>query len=63
MESDNSAKAGSKAFKGNGALSPCTLDLADSRNEEREDGRRGVVGRLLDVDRARRCLSSGIATV
>jgi formylglycine-generating enzyme required for sulfatase activity len=52
--SDNSAKAGSNVLSGNEAESPCTLLRAESRNEERDDGRRGVVGREREVDRARR---------
>jgi hypothetical protein len=43
-ESASSANAGSKVFNGKGA-SCCALDLADSRNDDREEGRRGVVGR------------------
>lgn len=60
MASDSSAKAGSKVLRGNGA-SPETLLRAESRNEERDDGRSGVVGldvRVLDVDRARLVLES-----
>lgn len=52
--SDSSAKAGSKAFRGNGSEPPSTLRLAESRNEEREEGRRGVVGRdvrVLELER------------
>jgi len=41
IESDSSANSGSKASRGRGPL----LDLPDSRREEREDARRGVVGR------------------
>jgi formylglycine-generating enzyme required for sulfatase activity len=52
--SDNSAKAGSKVLSGKEAASPCTLLRAESRNEERDEGRRGVVGREREVDRARR---------
>lgn len=44
MASESSAKAGSKAFRGNG-VSPSAPALADSRNDERDDGRSGVVGR------------------
>lgn len=44
MASDSSAKAGSKAFKGNDA-SPSPALRAESRNDDREDGRSGVVGR------------------
>jgi len=55
IESDSSAKAGSKDSKG-ASEAPATLDLPDSRREEREEGRRGVVGRerglrLPDVER------------
>lgn len=56
MASESSAKAGSNALSGKDALSPWTLDRADSRNEEREEGRRGVVGLLRDVERGRRSL-------
>ena len=48
MASDSSAKAGSKVFSGNGA-SPETLSRADSRKEERDEGRSGVVGRDVRV--------------
>jgi hypothetical protein len=41
IESDSSANSGSKTSRGRGPL----LDLPDSRREEREDARRGVVGR------------------
>jgi hypothetical protein len=56
IESDSSAKAGSKDSKG-ASEAPATLDfLPDSRRDERDDGRRGVVGRerglrLPDVER------------
>ncbi len=53
IESASSANAGSKVFRGKCAP-PETLSLADSRNEDREDGRSGVVGRgvrLLEVER------------
>lgn len=55
MASESSANAGSKALSGNEA-SPCTLPRADSRNEDRDDGRSGVVGRGVrgrDVERWR----------
>jgi hypothetical protein len=55
IASDNSAKAGSKVFKGN-AAPPRVLALAVSRKDERDDGRIGVVGRdvrVRDVDRCR----------
>lgn len=48
MASDSSAKAGSKVLRGKGA-SPWTLSRADSRNDERDDGRSGVVGREVRV--------------
>lgn len=54
--SESSANAGSKTFNGKGSL-PSTLRWADSRKEEREEGRRGVVGRDRDVERGRRTLS------
>lgn len=57
MASDSSAKAGSKALRGNeGPL--LAIALADSRKEERDEGRRGVVGRetlVRDVERFRSC--------
>lgn len=46
MASESSAKAGSNAFRGNGA-SWCLALRAESRKEDRDEGRRGVVG--LDV--------------
>lgn len=52
--SESSAKAGSNVFSGNEAASPCTLLRAESRNEERDEGRRGVVGREREVERWRR---------
>jgi hypothetical protein len=60
IASDSSANAGSKVLRGNEA-SPETLSRADSRNEERDDGRSGVVGRevrVRDVERARLALES-----
>jgi len=48
IESDSSAKTGSNASKG-ASDAPATLDLPDSRREEREDGRRGVVGREMGL--------------
>lgn len=60
MASDNSANAGSNVLRGKGA-SPETLSRADSLNEERDDGRSGVVGRgvrVRDVERARLALES-----
>jgi hypothetical protein len=59
MASDSSAKAGSNVLSGNEAESPCTLLRAESRNDERDDGRRGVVGRDREVDRVRRCELGG----
>ena len=55
IESDNSPKEGSNASSGTSDPPPI-LALPDSRREEREDGRKGVVGREaglreLDVDR------------
>lgn len=53
MASDSSAKAGSKALSGK-APSLAEPPLAESRRDEREEGRRGVVGRealVRDVDR------------
>jgi hypothetical protein len=44
IESDNSPKDGSNASRGT-SVTPPTLALPDSRREEREEGRRGVVGR------------------
>lgn len=44
MASDSSAKAGSKVLSGNDA-SPETLFRAESLKEDRDEGRRGVVGR------------------
>jgi hypothetical protein len=48
IESDNSAKAGSNDSRG-ASDAPMMLDLPDSRNDDREEGRKGVVGR--DVGR------------
>ena len=48
IESDNSAKAGSKASMGASDVPP-TLDLPDSRKEDREEGRSGVVGREMGL--------------
>lgn len=44
MASDSSAKAGSKALRGKGA-SPSPALRAESRNDDRDEGRSGVVGR------------------
>ena len=54
MASLSSAKCGSKALSGKeDPLGPWTDSRADSRREEREDGRRGVVGRGWDGVRGR----------
>lgn len=62
MASESSANAGSNAFSGNGAsLSPALR--AESRNEDREDGRSGVVGRDVrerELDRFESCRSLDI---
>lgn len=55
IESDSSAKDGSNDSRG-AWDGPPMLDLPDSRKDEREDGRNGVVGRdvglrLLEPDR------------
>ena len=53
IASASSPNAGSNVFSGNEAP-PATLSLAESRKEEREEGRRGVVGRDVrerEVDR------------
>jgi len=53
IASDSSAKAGSNALSGNDA-SPLTLSRAESRNEDRDEGRSGVVGRderVRELDR------------
>ena len=44
IASESSAKAGSKTLRGKGASLPLA-PRADSRNEDLEDGRSGVVGR------------------
>jgi hypothetical protein len=46
--SESSAKAGSNVLSGNDA-SPLTLFRAESRNEDRDEGRSGVVGRDVRV--------------
>lgn len=51
--SDSSEKAGSKVLSGKEGPSPWLL-RAESRNEERDEGRSGVVGREREVERARR---------
>lgn len=48
MASDSSAKAGSKVLSGKEASSSPAL-RAELRNEDRDDGRRGVVGRDVCV--------------
>lgn len=48
MASDSSAKAGSNVLSGKDA-SPLTLFRAESRNEDRDEGRSGVVGRDVRV--------------
>jgi hypothetical protein len=48
IESESSAKAGSNASMGASDIPP-TLDFPDSRNDDREDGRRGVVGREMGL--------------
>lgn len=55
MESESSPKEGSNASRGT-LFAPLTLALADSRKEEREEGRSGVVGlegglREVEVER------------
>jgi hypothetical protein len=57
MASENSANAGSKVLSGKD--SACTLLRAESRKEERDEGRRGVVGREREVERARREVEGG----
>lgn len=54
MESDSSAKAGSNAFRGK-SPSPPLAPRAESRKEERDEGRNGVVGREVCVREAGRC--------
>lgn len=44
MASESSANASSNALRGNGA-SPFPAFLAEPRNDERDEGRKGVVGR------------------
>lgn len=46
IESDNSPNEGSNSSSGT-SLTPATLALADSRKDEREDARKGVVGREI----------------
>jgi hypothetical protein len=48
IESESSAKEGSKASRGT-SDAPLMLALPDSRSDDREDGRRGVVGREMGL--------------
>lgn len=57
--SASSAKAGSKALSGNGSPPPFVLRCADSRKDDRDEGRSGVVGREREVERGLRA-SSGL---
>lgn len=58
--SDSSPKAGSNSFKGN-EPSPSPALRAESRKEDRDDGRSGVVGRELRVlELGRLSLASGM---
>ena len=60
MASDSSAKAGSNALSGNDASVPPAL-RAESRNDEREEGRRGVVGReVRDLELERLSADRGV---
>jgi hypothetical protein len=52
--SDSSANAGSNVLRGKDAASPWVLLRADSRKDDLDEGRSGVVGREREVDRARR---------
>lgn len=54
MASDSSPNWGSNALSGKGASA---LALADSRKEERDEGRKGVVGREILVREVERFLS------
>lgn len=61
MASESSAKAGSNVFRGK-ATSPSPALRAESRNEDREDGRSGVVGRDVRVRELERLsVDSGIS--
>lgn len=65
MASDSSPNPDSNALSGNDA-SPETLPLADSRKEDREEARSGVVGRdvrVREVDLARLPSSPAISLV
>lgn len=57
MASDSSAKAGSNAFSGNGA-SCSPAPRADSRKDDRDEGRSGVVGREVREREFERLLGS-----
>lgn len=59
MASASSPKCGSKALSGKGAS---LLALAESRKDDREDGRSGVVGREARFRDVERFLSCDIAT-
>ncbi len=48
MASDSSAKAGSNVLRGNG-VSPSPAERAESRKDDRDEGRSGVVGRDVRV--------------
>ena len=52
MASESSANAGSNVFRGN-EFSASRAPRAESRNDERDDGRSGVVGRVRELDRLR----------
>lgn len=59
MASESSANAGWNAFRGN-EPSASRAPRAESRNDEREEGRRGVVGRVRELERL--CsLDSGVS--
>lgn len=64
--SDSSAKAGSNVFRGNGSPPP-TVRCAESRKDERDEGRSGVVGReterVRELDRLALCCPSAIIAV
>jgi hypothetical protein len=63
MASESSANAGSNAFSGNGAsFSPAPR--AESRKDDRDEGRRGVVGRdVRDRELERLLASSGVLDI
>jgi hypothetical protein len=50
MASESSAKAGSKVLRGN-EPGASREPRAESRNEDRDEGRRGVVGRFREAER------------